>query len=435
MAKSSSSSENEVEARLVEFKTQEIKFCEKIRGLEFDVEVINNKIENLMNELEQVKKKKEGLDSKLTGFASASKDLDTLLGSHKTNKNKEGLGYSDVLPPPAQVYSPPKKDISWTGLLEFADDNITDYSRPSPSIESNTSDLQNSNSSVSEHGESSSSIMSKPMIKFVKAADSPTVIKTNKVETAMKSSVNMLRIPTLRQYSRRATQIAQSKALSLAADEPASVLRDDSQGEAFPTVTSLDVRQDKENIIKTSALPYESTPRVTYLDADEGSMQQKLQELMEFCTGLQRQQAQMATKIEAQDLEISGLKERIRLLEDKDRGSAEPSGDDAPIKGTTVNILTSGVAAVSVPLVARVSTVGIPTVSGLVPTVSAIFTTASVVTPYLRCPKGISAKDKGKEKVVESEEPKKKKLQEQIDAQVDKEMEEEIARENQRMNE
>nr|GEW99947.1 ribonuclease H-like domain-containing protein [Tanacetum cinerariifolium] len=39
------------------------------------------------------------------------------------------------LPPPAQVYSPPKKDMSWTGLPEFADDTITDYSRPSPAIE------------------------------------------------------------------------------------------------------------------------------------------------------------------------------------------------------------------------------------------------------------------------------------------------------------
>nr|GFB66264.1 hypothetical protein [Tanacetum cinerariifolium] len=79
--------------------------------------------------------------------------------------------------------------MSWTGLLEFADDTITDYSRNSPSVKSNTSDLQNSNSSVSEHGESSSSILSKPMIKFVKAADSPTVPKTNKVETARKSSI------------------------------------------------------------------------------------------------------------------------------------------------------------------------------------------------------------------------------------------------------
>nr|GEV85008.1 ribonuclease H-like domain-containing protein [Tanacetum cinerariifolium] len=180
---------SQVEARLAEFKTQEIKFCEKIRGLEFDVESKNSKIERLMNELEQVKKEKEGLDSKLTGFESASKDLDTLLGSQRSDKNKEGLGYSVVPPPPAQVYSPPKKDMSWTGLPEFADDTITDYSRPSPSIESNSNDLQNSNSSVSEPGESSSTILSKPMIKFVKAADSLTDIKTNKVETVRKSSV------------------------------------------------------------------------------------------------------------------------------------------------------------------------------------------------------------------------------------------------------
>nr|GEX51034.1 retrovirus-related Pol polyprotein from transposon TNT 1-94 [Tanacetum cinerariifolium] len=62
-------------------------------------------------ELEELKKEKEGLDSKLTGFQSASKDLDTLLGSQRSDKNKEGLGYSTV-PPPAQVYSPPKKDMS-----------------------------------------------------------------------------------------------------------------------------------------------------------------------------------------------------------------------------------------------------------------------------------------------------------------------------------
>nr|GEY53709.1 hypothetical protein [Tanacetum cinerariifolium] len=50
--------------------------------------------------------------------------------------------------------------------------------------------------------------------------------------------------PTLRQYSRRATRITQSKALSPATDEPASLLRDDSQGEAFPTISSLDIGQD-----------------------------------------------------------------------------------------------------------------------------------------------------------------------------------------------
>nr|GEY05027.1 putative ribonuclease H-like domain-containing protein [Tanacetum cinerariifolium] len=248
-----------------------------------------------------------------------------------------------------------------------------------------------------------------------------------------------------RQYSRKATWIAQSRTLPTAADEPAFLLRDGSQGEAFLTVSSLDAGHDRKNIIKTFALPHDSTLMVTSLDADEGNMQQKLQELIDLCTGLQRQQTEMATKIEAQDLEISGLKAMIKLLKDKDKGSAELSGDDAPIKGRKLvnvltsmdaaNILTSGVQDVSFPPVAKVSTVGVPTVSGLVPTVSAIFTTASVVTPYSRRPKEISAKDKGKEKVVEFDTPKKKKLQEQIDVQVAREMEEEMAKDNQRINE
>nr|GFB14968.1 hypothetical protein [Tanacetum cinerariifolium] len=125
---------------------------------------------------------------------------------------------------------------------------------------------------------------------------------------------------------------------------------------------------------------------------------------MDLCTGLQRKQTEMASKINAQDLEISSLKARIKLLEDKDKGCVELSGDDAPMKGRIV----------SVPLVAEVSTVGVPTVSGLVPTVSAIFTTASVVTPYSRRSRVSSTKDKGKEKMVESDTPKKKKLQEQF---------------------
>nr|GEX36540.1 hypothetical protein [Tanacetum cinerariifolium] len=119
----------------------------------------------------EVKIEKEGLDNKLTGFESASKDLDNLLGSQRLDKNKEGLGYNAVPPPPAQVYSSPKKDLSWTGLPEFVDDTVTDYSRPTPSIDSstcNTSDIQSSNFSVFKHGESLGSIMSKPMIKFIK---------------------------------------------------------------------------------------------------------------------------------------------------------------------------------------------------------------------------------------------------------------------------
>nr|GFA72437.1 hypothetical protein [Tanacetum cinerariifolium] len=93
-------------------------------------------------------------------------------------------------------------------LLEFVDDTVTDYSRPTLSIDasnSNTSDLQSSNVSISEHGESSGSIVSKPMIKFVKAADCPRVTKTNNIENSRKSTVkyaemyrNTSKIPKVR---------------------------------------------------------------------------------------------------------------------------------------------------------------------------------------------------------------------------------------------
>nr|GFA54301.1 hypothetical protein [Tanacetum cinerariifolium] len=114
------------------------------KGLERDVEIRNNKIEYLTNELEEAKKEKESLDNKLMGFENALKDLENLLGSQRLDKNKEGLGYNAVPSPPPQVYSPPKKDLSWTCLPEFVDDTVTDYSRPTPSIDTSnsvTSDL------------------------------------------------------------------------------------------------------------------------------------------------------------------------------------------------------------------------------------------------------------------------------------------------------
>nr|GEX60012.1 ribonuclease H-like domain-containing protein [Tanacetum cinerariifolium] len=155
-----------VKGGLVESKNQEIKFCEKIRGLEFSVECKTNRIENLTNELETLKKEKEGLESKLTCFKSATKDLDNLIGSQRSDKIKEGLGYS-VVPHPPQVYSPPKKDIS----------------------------------SASENGESTGSILSKPEIKFVRPADSPTVVKTDKKETVRKPTVKYAKL--YRKTSRR----------------------------------------------------------------------------------------------------------------------------------------------------------------------------------------------------------------------------------------
>nr|GFA93654.1 hypothetical protein [Tanacetum cinerariifolium] len=179
----------QVESRLVEHKDREIKYCEKIRGFEFRTKSNNDYIEILKKELETLKKEKERVDGKLASFLTTSKDLDNLIKSQRSDKNKEGLGYNAVPPPPAQIYSSPKKDLSWTSLSEFADDTVTDYSRPSPTMESTSGDEQNKNPSIPETDVSPSTITPKPFIKFVKPNNSPCKCKTGKTEIPKKPLV------------------------------------------------------------------------------------------------------------------------------------------------------------------------------------------------------------------------------------------------------
>nr|GFB81424.1 hypothetical protein [Tanacetum cinerariifolium] len=136
---------------------------------------------------------------------------------------------------------------------------------------------------------------------FVPTAPIPTVTQTDTT-------------PII-QYSRRA-RIAQSSALPTVADELASLVRDDSQGEACPTDSGFIADQDRATIAKSSTLPRDSAPRVTSPAAEEGSMQQTLNELTAFCTSLQRQHSELLAKFQAQEEEINRLKERVKHLED-----------------------------------------------------------------------------------------------------------------------
>nr|GFB05257.1 hypothetical protein [Tanacetum cinerariifolium] len=197
---------------------------------------------------------------------------------------------------------------------------------------------------------------------------------------------------------------------------------------------------------------------VTSPAAIEGSMQQTINELTAFCTSLQRQHSELLAKFQAQEVEINRLKERVKLLEDREGVAAEGSGDDAPIKGKnldegeaeterasndteevetvltsmdTAKVLASGAA--EVPTGSRsISTAGpsaveVPTGSDVVPTASPVFVTATVVTPYRR--------KKGKEVMVEFDTLKKQNVQEQIDAQVSRELEEQLEREDHKRSE
>nr|GEW44796.1 hypothetical protein [Tanacetum cinerariifolium] len=269
-------------------------------------------------------------------------------------------------------------------------------------------------------------------------------------------------------------RIAQSSALPPVADEPAFPLRDISQGEACPTDSGFIADQDRATISKSSTLPHDLAPRVTSPAAEEGSMQQTINELTAFCTSLQRQHSELLAKFQAQEVEINRLKERVKFLEDREGVIGERSGNGAPIKGRRVDeeevttervnsdieevrldegevaserpsedteematilttmdaaiVLASGAAEVPtgsgfIPT-AGPPTAEVPTGSDVVPTTTLVFATATVVTPYRR--------RKGKEVMVESETLKKQKLQEQIDAQIARELKEQLEREDQR---
>nr|GFD50130.1 hypothetical protein [Tanacetum cinerariifolium] len=101
-----------------------------------------------------------------------------------------------------------------------------------------------------------------------------------------------------------------------------------SQGEACPTDSGFIADQDRASIAMSFTLPHDSALRVTSPAAEEGSMQQTINELTTFCTSLQRQHL---------EVEIIRLKERVKVLEDKDGVIRDKSRDDAPIKGRSNN--------------------------------------------------------------------------------------------------
>nr|GFA25521.1 hypothetical protein [Tanacetum cinerariifolium] len=142
-----------------------------------------NKINKLTNEVETLKEEKDVVDGKLAHLRKSIKDLEDIIESQRSDQVKEGVGYNDVPPHAADLYRYPKKDLSWTGLPEFADNTVTDYSRPTPIVESTSAEGQNKHSTTAENGESTDSILSKPAVKFVKAGDRPAERPTaNKAE-------------------------------------------------------------------------------------------------------------------------------------------------------------------------------------------------------------------------------------------------------------
>ncbi|GJV71446.1 putative ribonuclease H-like domain-containing protein [Tanacetum coccineum] len=198
-------------------------------------------------------------------------------------------------------------------------------------------------------------------------------------ESSIKRHLKLHDAEVSKRTTRGTTWISQSKVPSPGADETASPTGDDRHGEAFPTATSLDAGQDRENIAKTSAMPHEASPGVTSLGGGEGSMQQKLQELMDMCTNLQQQHLLMEQRIQS-------------AYAKKNTKKGSDSTDETTNVLSTLgaaNELSSRVLVFAPTDIATIATVtpiapaGVATASGSFPT-TAIFTTASVKTPSTR---------------------------------------------------
>nr|GFC11460.1 hypothetical protein [Tanacetum cinerariifolium] len=136
---------------------------------------------NIENKVETLKEEKDVVDGKLACLLKSSKDLKNIIKSQRSKKVKEGVGYNVVPPPATDLYLSPKKDLSWTGLPEFVDDTVTDYSRPSPTVASTSVENQNKDTSTSE--DVASRNPPKPFVKFVKPKDSQPESKSKEQET------------------------------------------------------------------------------------------------------------------------------------------------------------------------------------------------------------------------------------------------------------
>ncbi|GJU62505.1 hypothetical protein Tco_1244340 [Tanacetum coccineum] len=161
----------------------------------------------------------------------------------------------------------------------------------------------------------------------------------------------------------------------------------------------------------------------------------------------QQQHLLMEQRIQSQDLEITQLKNRVKTLEDNEKSRICSKGCSKHRGDGSRGGFDDWICGKDLPTAAPA---GVATASGSFPT-AAIFTTASVTTPYTRRTRAsrgiiiepshttsvptINAKGKGKEKMVDTTGIKKKKIQEQLDAQVAKEMEMEFAREEQLIRE
>ncbi|GJW79504.1 hypothetical protein Tco_0143479 [Tanacetum coccineum] len=119
-----------VEEQLVFHKKNDVIFYEQLAILKRDISYKYSEISMLKSELEKLKQEKESNQLKIEKFNNAFKGLDKLIGSQITDNSRKGVGfvsYNDVPPLHTGLFSPPKLDLSNSGLEEFQQPEFQGY--------------------------------------------------------------------------------------------------------------------------------------------------------------------------------------------------------------------------------------------------------------------------------------------------------------------
>nr|GEU49162.1 retrovirus-related Pol polyprotein from transposon TNT 1-94 [Tanacetum cinerariifolium] len=125
-------SSESVEERIEFFKTNESTYLQDILGLNFEIHCNEITIRELRKKLDIVQKEKDSIQLNVDKLKNASKSLNKLIDSQIVDNCEKGLGYKSynaVPPPHTRKFMPPKLDLSFTGLEEFASEPIVEKSK------------------------------------------------------------------------------------------------------------------------------------------------------------------------------------------------------------------------------------------------------------------------------------------------------------------
>nr|GEW97667.1 hypothetical protein [Tanacetum cinerariifolium] len=167
-----------VEERLEFFKKNKFIYLEDTKVLKVKIQMKEIAITELRRKLEVAKKEKDGIQLTIEKLENASKSLNKLIDCQIVDDCKKGLGYESynaVSPPYTRNFMPPKPELSYIGLDEFADKPVAENTK---SCEEETKAVrENSDASIIKEYVSDDEYENVTQSKIVKKIVRPSIVK------------------------------------------------------------------------------------------------------------------------------------------------------------------------------------------------------------------------------------------------------------------